>query len=66
MTPYSEIFPRATAYTYQNEQNPPYGYEAIAKRKCGSGGVASPIYKQASRLIILHTKFGEDNSNTFP
>ena len=37
------------------EQNPPYGCEAIAKRKCGSGGVSSPIYKQASRkgrLII--------------
>ena len=36
------------------EKNPPYGWKAIAKRKCGSGGVASPIYKQASlagRLI---------------
>ena len=37
------------------EKNPPYGCEAIAKRKCGSGRVASPIYKQVSpvgRLII--------------
>ena len=29
------------------EKNPHYGCEAIAKRKCRSRGVASPIYKQA-------------------
>ena len=34
------------------ENNPPYGCESIAKRKCGSGGssrVASPIYKQGTQ-----------------
>ena len=31
------------------EKNPPNGCEAIAKRKCESDGVVSPIYKQASR-----------------
>ena len=30
------------------EKNPPYGCEALTKRKCGSGGVTSPIYKQVS------------------
>ena len=30
------------------EKNPLCGCEAIAKRKCRSGGSASPIYKQAS------------------
>ena len=40
------------------EKNPPYGCEAIVKRKCrssGSGRVASPIYKQASREERLIT-----------
>ena len=39
------------------KKNLPYGCEAIAKRKCGSGGVTSPIYNQASReghLIVCH------------
>ena len=40
------------------EKNPPYGCEAITKRKCGSRGVASPIYKQASLVGCLkkHTR----------
>ena len=43
------------------EKNPPYGCEAIVKRKCrsgSSGGSASPIFKQASltgRLSINHS-----------
>ena len=43
------------------EKNLPYGCEAIAKRKCGSSGVASPIHKQASLAgcltIILFCMF---------
>ena len=35
-----------TPATY--EKNPPYGCEAIVKRKCGFDGVASPIYKQVA------------------
>ena len=47
------------------EKNPPYGYEAIAKRKCGSGGVISPIHKQASlagHLINLQVCMIQCNS----
>ena len=39
-----------------NMKSVPYSIGAIAKMKCGSGGLASPIYKQASlagRLITL-------------
>ena len=53
---YSENFPGLLHTPAKYEKNPPYGCEAIAKRKCGSGGVASPIYKQASlarRLIKI-------------
>ena len=49
-------FPGLLHTSGKYEKNPPYGCKAIAKRNCGSGGVASPIYKQeslAGRLIIL-------------
>ena len=59
MTTYSKFFPGLLHTPTKYEENPPYGCEAIAKRKCGSGGVASPIYKQASlvgrlKIAITH------------
>ena len=48
------------------EKNPPYGCEAIVERKCGSGesgGVASPIYKQASLAGLLIKQYGDLLSN---
>ena len=53
---YSEKFPRVLHTPPKYKKNPPYGCEAIEKRKCGSSGVTSPIYKQASHegcLIML-------------
>ena len=44
------------------EKNLPYGCEAIVKRKCGSGRVTSPIYKQASlvgHLMICRMHIAE-------
>ena len=49
-------FPGLLHTSAKYEKNLPYGCEAIAKRKCGSGGVASPVHKHASlvgRLILL-------------
>ena len=66
ITAYSENIPGLLHTPAKYEKNPPYGCEAIAKRKCRSGrsgkssrasGVASPINKQASlvgRLILLN------------
>ena len=44
------------------DKNPPYGCEAIAKRKCGSNGVASPIYKRRLIKNFLHN-FWEKSPN---
>ena len=60
---YSEKFPRLLHTHAKYEKNPPYGCVAIAKKKCGSGrsggsgGVASPIYKQASLVGRLNLKY---------
>ena len=40
---YSENFLGLPHTPAKYEKNPPYGCEAIGKRKCGSGGVPSPI-----------------------
>ena len=57
VTPYPEKFPGLLYIPTKYEKSAPYSIGAIAKTKCGSGGaggLASPIYKQASlagRLI---------------
>ena len=42
-------FPGVLHTPAKYEKNPPYGCEAIAKRKCGCGGVASSLHE--GRLI---------------
>ena len=41
-------FPGLLYTAAKYEKNLPYDCEAITKRKCGSGGVASPTYKEVS------------------
>ena len=58
--PIQKNFPGRLHTPAKYEKNPPYDCEAIAKRKCGSGGpggVVSPIYKQASLVGRLNNNF---------
>ena len=48
-----KYFPGLLHTPAKYEKNLPYGCEAIVKRKCGSGGVDSPMHKQASLVGCL-------------
>ena len=60
-----KFFPGLLHTPIKYEENPLYGCKAIAKRKCGSGGVASPIYKQASLMGRLTRPFTQKDTRQY-
>ena len=55
---FQKTFPGLLHTPAKCEKNPPYVCEAIAKRNCGSGGVASPMNKQG-RGTLKYRQFLE-------